>query len=282
MLICPHCQAPLQREAQRFVCEHNHSFDIARQGYVNLLPVNQKRSKNPGDDKAMVTARQQFLESGHYLPLVDSIERQIWQHTRSDSSKPLTFIDAGCGEGYYTDQIHKRISKQTPLSTCGFDISKAAIALAAKREKESITWFVASIKSIPLQMHCADCILSVFSPVQAKPLHTIAAPNATLITLNAGADHLIELRKRLYETITPHESDKLADLSTFWQTVHHEEVKFRFELNTLTEQEHLLHMTPHYWRAKPERKKLVQQGLIGPITAHIKLSVLKPKEMPNE
>ena len=65
-LICPLCAAPLTRQENRFVCPAGHSFDIARQGYVHLLPVQNKRSLNPGDTREQVLSRRAFLEAGYY------------------------------------------------------------------------------------------------------------------------------------------------------------------------------------------------------------------------
>ena len=91
MVICPVCKTPLTREKPCWHCENNHSFDVARQGYVNLLPVQQKHSLTPGDTKEMVAARRAFLDGGHYLPIAETLAKLV------KSVAPETLLDAGCG-----------------------------------------------------------------------------------------------------------------------------------------------------------------------------------------
>ena len=103
-LICPIEGEPLDVDAKRLFCKNGHSFDIARQGYVNLLPVQHKRSKQPGDSKEMVVARARFLNSGVYTPLAEELA-EIYLYLLEDMNKlddqQLCLMDAGCGEGYY-------------------------------------------------------------------------------------------------------------------------------------------------------------------------------------
>ena len=72
-LICPICEKPLHLQARSLVCPENHSFDIARQGYVNLLPVQRRHSAHPGDTKEQVASRREFLEGGFYAPIADAL-----------------------------------------------------------------------------------------------------------------------------------------------------------------------------------------------------------------
>ena len=76
-LACPLDGAPLQRQAVSLRCPEGHCFDLAAQGYVNLLPVQNKRSRDPGDSKEMVAARRRFLEVGHYQPIADAVARAV-------------------------------------------------------------------------------------------------------------------------------------------------------------------------------------------------------------
>ena len=91
-LFCPICGKPLRKTDRALVCEDRHSFDIARQGYVNLLPVQQKHSKNPGDTREQVLSRRAFLEAGYYAPICDAL---------IDAAKALhltgPILDVGCG-----------------------------------------------------------------------------------------------------------------------------------------------------------------------------------------
>ncbi|MGB0987591.1 MAG: putative RNA methyltransferase, partial [Pseudoalteromonas spongiae] len=77
LYFCPMCQTPLADDTHRLICANNHSFDKAKEGYINLLPVQNKKSKDPGDNKEMVMARRAFLARGHYNFLRDAICQQI-------------------------------------------------------------------------------------------------------------------------------------------------------------------------------------------------------------
>ena len=114
-LVCPVCGCALTRQDRSFVCENRHSFDVARQGYVNLLTVQQKHSLAPGDTREQVLARRSFLESGHYGPIADALIAALRRHGASGR-----LLDVGCGEGYYST----RICRELGLSLTGLDISK--------------------------------------------------------------------------------------------------------------------------------------------------------------
>src|SRR5690606_4067516 len=94
MYLCPLCQQPLHLSAKQYQCANRHSFDIAREGYVNLLPVQHKNSKDPGDNKDMMQARRDFLHAGWYAPLAQAVSDTVTKLA------PDTLLDLGCGEGY--------------------------------------------------------------------------------------------------------------------------------------------------------------------------------------
>ncbi|MBQ8800799.1 MAG: methyltransferase domain-containing protein, partial [Clostridium sp.] len=115
---CPNCAAPLTREERRYLCPAGHSFDLAAAGYTHLLPANQKNSKNPGDDKAMVAARTAFLDAGYYAPLRDTL-CAVTAEVLTDRDG-CAVLDCGCGEGYYTAGIAQAVKARI----AGIDISK--------------------------------------------------------------------------------------------------------------------------------------------------------------
>ena len=102
-LACPLDGAPLRRHGGALRCGRGHSFDLASQGYVNLLPVQNKRSLDPGDSKLMVAARRRFLNAGHYAPIAAAVGRAVLAGRPGDA--PTACLDAGCGEGYYLRQL---------------------------------------------------------------------------------------------------------------------------------------------------------------------------------
>ncbi|WP_413700099.1 putative RNA methyltransferase [Psychromonas sp. KJ10-10] len=121
--ICPLCQSPFSQQKNTQVCQNNHHFDIAKEGYLNLLPVNAKNSKNPGDNKEMMMARRNFLNSEGYLPLAEKLAGLVSQLLAEKTE--ATILDLGCGEGYYTNYLANNLPSSTVINA--LDISKVAI-----------------------------------------------------------------------------------------------------------------------------------------------------------
>ena len=123
-LTCPVCGGALHREERSLRCGAGHCYDIARQGYVNLLRTNRSKDKRHGDDKRMVAARTAFLDAGYYAPLRDAVAAAATEYTSGDAG----VLDAGCGEGYYTAHVlHTLQAQGKSPSVCGVDISRDAL-----------------------------------------------------------------------------------------------------------------------------------------------------------
>ncbi len=194
-LACPLCGTALVHREQRYACANNHSFDIARQGHVHLLPVQHKRSKEPGDSKTMVAARGRFLDAGHYLPLAAALIEEVIEVA---AGRPITLLDAGCGEGWYLQQLLPHLAAGSCV--VGFDISKWAVQ-AATRRSPAVHWLVASNRQPPILPTSVDLCLSLFGfPVWAA-FHTLLRPNGELLLLDAGPDHLLALRELIYPEV---------------------------------------------------------------------------------
>lgn len=129
---CPLCHQPLTQANNSFVCPGRHQFDVAKEGYVNLLPVQHKRSRDPGDSAEMMQARRAFLDAGHYQPLRDAIVNVLKEKSNSEDA---AILDIGCGEGYYT---HAFADALAGCTTFGLDVSKVAIKAAARRYPQVI------------------------------------------------------------------------------------------------------------------------------------------------
>ena len=130
-LTCPVCGGALHREERSLRCGAGHCYDIARQGYVNLLRTNRSKDKRHGDDKRMVAARTAFLDAGYYAPLRDAIAAAATEYTSGDAD----VLDAGCGEGYYTAGVCAALREQNPgVRAAGVDLSRSALKKAARRE----------------------------------------------------------------------------------------------------------------------------------------------------
>ena len=95
-LICPLCGETLEKNEKSFRCPNRHGFDIARQGYVHLLPVQSKHSRSPGDTREQVISRRRFLEGGFYEPIARAVAQAAME-----TGVRGEILDVGCGEGYY-------------------------------------------------------------------------------------------------------------------------------------------------------------------------------------
>lgn len=247
-LRCPLCHDALALEASVARCARGHSFDRAREGYFNLLPVQHKNSLDPGDDADMVAARRAFLEAGHYARLRDTLQGLL------APLKPALLVDSGCGEGWYTAALAREAA-----ATFAFDISKSAMKRAARRDA-TISWAVASSNDIPLPEAGADAMLAIFSPVNAVEAARVLRPGAALLVAAPGEKHLWELREALYEEVRAHQADKWQEeLAPHFRF--HSEARLQFDIaladNAAVNQ--LLKMTPHYWRAAREKRTQVEQ-----------------------
>ncbi|MBL4711574.1 MAG: methyltransferase domain-containing protein [Gammaproteobacteria bacterium] len=256
-LACPIDGLNLDIYDKQWVCANGHTFDIARQGYVNLLPVQQKRSKHPGDSKAMVVARTHFLDSGFYQPLADKISAVVEMLTMGNTN--LCLLDAGCGEGYYLNYLCKTLSQSTQdmsLSLVGLDISKEAIIQSSKRNKD-ITWVVGTNRQPPIVESSVDIILCVFGFVSFDGFNKVLKPGGKLILVDPGPDHLQELREIIYKKTKPSDTEngKALDTNVF-SLINSQQCTFKTGNINNKDINNLLIMTPHLFRASKEGKQL--------------------------
>ncbi|MEL0637212.1 methyltransferase domain-containing protein [Marinomonas sp. TI.3.20] len=265
-LSCPIDRLPLSLQERSLVCAHGHSFDIAKSGYINLLPVQNKRSKDPGDSKDMVSYRQFFLNLGHYFPVVKNIIDQ-WPDDFTGSAA-CRILDAGCGEGYYLHHLADEFKKQE-LKThrLGLDISKWAVAAASKRDKET-TWIVGSNASLPMPDACLDVVLCLFGFPVFSEFHRTLSERGYLLLVESGEDHLIELRQILYPSIHPFKETHSSGVDGF-KLVKESSLHYPFTLNSQDEIQHLLCMTPHIHKASYEGKEAVKKLSTLNLTANI-------------
>ena len=161
-LHCPIDAAPLMTDELSLVCQHGHTFDVARQGYVNLLGPKDKRSKDPGDSKEMVSARVAFLNADFYQPLADACVDITLGYCSTVADGRITLMDAGCGDGYYLNHVQENLSNDlgNRTSLVGFDISKWAEQQCARRCDG--TWFVGSNRHIPMADGSVDLLFDMF------------------------------------------------------------------------------------------------------------------------
>ena len=246
LFTCPICGERLEKDAARYYCARRHSYDIASAGYVHLLPANQKNSLAPGDDKNMAAARNRFLNGGWYQPLRDRIARFAAELVPPGG----VVFDSGCGEGYYTDGIARRLEQGKPgVQVYGIDISKFSLRWAAKRNR-AISFAVASAYHLPLPEKSVDFLLNCFSPLAIDEFRRVLKPGGYFLYVVPAPKHMWELKCVLYDK--PYENrEQRVDYEGFdcvQVTRVEDQVHFRDRQTILD----LFGMTPYFWKTPKE------------------------------
>ena len=199
VLICPVCGDALQLggpQMRSLVCSDGHSFDLAKQGYVNLYrgkPMNEYT-------KESFQERQVILQRGMYAHLLEEIcsflRKTSESGTEADEKKVL--VDAGCGEGYYTREIAQQFDH---LQLYGTDLSRDSIQLAAGTANgmgagpADIKWFVSDISKLPVADGSVDYVLDIFTSANYQEFQRVLADDGYLIKIIPGEGHVKELRE---------------------------------------------------------------------------------------
>ena len=247
-LACPLDGLPLHCTGSAWRCVSGHSFDIASQGYTNLLPVQHKRSRDPGDSKEMVAARRRFLTAGFYQPIADAVSRAALADLPAGLASGC--LDAGCGEGYYLRQLATAVSDQQTLALLGLDISKWAVLAAAKQDRRP-SWVVGTNAKLPVLPGTLDRVLCLFGFPVYPEFARVLKPGGLLLQADAGPDHLRELREIIYPSLKP-ERPAGAQTPPGFRRLPTQTLRFPIELTSAGQIADLLAMTPHLHRASAE------------------------------
>ncbi len=252
-LRCPVCGASMTYCADigagQLACTGTkpHMFDCAKSGYVHLAP----RHSGGGDARDAVRARTAFLSAGYYRVAVEALDELLRRYAPDG-----LVVDAGCGEGYYTNTLASHNRER--FSLCGFDLSRDAVDAAAKRAKREGTgahFAVASLFALPLQDATAAAVINVFAPCAEAEFCRVLRPEGMLITVGAGERHLLGLKQALYETT--YENTERADLPHDMMLCERKTVKDTIRVVGQEQIEHLFSMTPYYFCTSPaDREKL--------------------------
>jgi len=286
ILRCPLCGTALGREERILRCASGHCFDLAKEGYVNLLPPGKGKNARTGDEKDMLRARRDFLAGGYYSPISDAIAELLSRHLPDGDT---VLCDSGCGEGWhtlrYTRGLHCRTGRN--ILTIGFDASKYGAACGMKNavregtfgeigtEGELRTYFFpGNLFSLPLAEHTVSAVISMFAPVAAEENLRVLRKDGILLTAASGREHLREMRELLYTDV--HYSDKDPRFEGF---VPADEQTVRFQI-TLPDREtvsHLFMMTPFYYKTTEEgRARLFREETLT-VTAETVLRVYRQR-----
>jgi len=244
LLRCPVCglSGETDPEKKRFYChgKKQHSFDFAKSGYLNLC-----LSAKAGDLREAVRARSAFLEEGYYLPLSNEINAILTE------LQAKSVLDAGCGEGYYTNRM-----AEVSETVFGADLSKFGIEKAANTAKHAGTnafFAVASLFELPVIDGCFDAVTNLFAPCCESEFFRVLKPGGHLILVGAGERHLMGLKNVLYDT--PYLNPERNDLPKKMELVEKRNLHPTISVKGTDMIRALFSMTPYYWRTSPSDSK---------------------------
>ena len=243
-LICPICGSELYSDGKSFRCKpiegsKSHCFDISSSGYADLS----YRNGGSGDSKEAVNDRTAFLNKNYYRPLSRKINRLCSKHL----PESFLMVDAGCGEGYYSDNI----ASDFPQSfVFGADLSKHAVHRASVRRNmrggRNCFYAVSSVFALPVRASSADGMLSMFAPIAEEECLRVLKNDGILIIGAAGDRHLYDLKAAIYDEV--HINDSRADLPTNMELVEKVNVSYRITLDNNADILKLFGMTPYKFR----------------------------------
>lgn len=225
-LACPVCGAALEQTEGALRCDVGHSFDVGRQGYVNLLPGRAKAGT--ADTTEMIAARQEFLDSGAYEPIFSAVVEAA--RNAVDESVPGVILDIGSGTGHYLAALLDAFPDRAGVA---LDISKHAARVAA-RSHERVGAIVADAWApLPLRPDFTQLILVAFSPRNADEFARVLAPGGTLIIVTPNPSHLWEIVGPLgLITVDPRKGERLAiKLGGLFEHVAEQIVEYPLELS---------------------------------------------------
>lgn len=242
-LLCPACRSPLTKAGKVFSCEGGHSFDIAKQGYVNLLLGN---GKQHGDNALMIKARARFLSRGYYAPLANALRQAASSHLKADA----TLLDIGCGEGYYTAALREAVGEGGKIYA--FDISKDALKATAARHLDA-TLFVASAYNLPIADESMDGVCLFFSPYAREEILRVLKKGGIFFMAIPAEEHLFGLKRALYDTpyLNRTEDTAIEGLRLLSDVA----VKDEITLPDADAIQDLFTMTPYYYKTSQKDKE---------------------------
>ena len=265
ILQCPVCGQELMREERVRKCKSRHSFDVAKEGYVNLLSAH-KSGDTTGDNKEMARSRRDFLNKGYYEPLARAVTDALGKY----SSEGDAVLDICCGEGYYTAYAAEKLDR----SFYGFDLSKNMVRLAAKR-RCGATFFVANISSIPVRNNAVKAAFHLFAPFHAAEFCRIIADDGVILTAIPGREHLFGLKEILYDK--PYENDEKEPDAEGLEVIEKIRVRNEIALNSHEDISALLQMTPYYYHTPTEGMNRLAQ--VKELTTPIEFVIIVYRKM---
>lgn len=211
-LRCPHCGASLTHTGRALTCAGGHSYDVARQGHVALLPPRRKAAS--GDSAEMVAAREAFLGAGHYAPIAEAVAATAHASAAGGTEAGVCVVDLGAGTGHYLAAILEELTDAWGIA---LDASRPALRRALRAHPRVAAVACDVWHELPVQDGAADLIVNVFAPRNGREIARILSPDGTLVVVTPTPDHLRELvssigmlrvdedkQPRLHAALAPH------------------------------------------------------------------------------
>ena len=249
-LKCPLCSSKMELSNgdRSLVClgARRHCYDISSKGYVNLMPPGRAQG---GDSRDAVKARKDFLSLEYYSPAAEAIANILEKHL----NKGDVIVDAGCGEGYYTDGIARALA-EAEISVSAFDISRDAVKFAYKRNP-SISFAVASAYKMPVADGSFSGAINMFSPLAADEVRRSLCEGGIFIMAIPAENHLFGLKKATYRT--PYKNEVADKTLAGFDLIEEVSVSYELNLDSSDKIRSLFMMTPYAYRTGKEDRERV-------------------------
>ena len=242
ILICPVCGGALTQTGRSLRCGAGHCFDLAKEGYVNLL-TGSRPGDATGDSREAARYRRDFLNKGYYAPLREALCARF-------AGRSGRLLDLCCGEGWYSSAL----AALPGLELWGFDLAREMVRLAAKRGAD-MSLFVANLSRIPVRSESVDWATLLFAPFLEPKLVRVLKPGGRLTLAVPGRRHLYGLKQAVYDS--PYENDEALPPAKSLRLLGTERVTGRITLASQADIQAVFRMTPYYYRTSPaDRAKL--------------------------
>ncbi len=191
VLACPVCSSRLSPVPDGARCERGHQFDMARQGYLNLLPSGTRSAA--GDSAEMVAARARFLAGGHFDGIAEAVARaarQACANAAGEPSSPPVVVEIGAGTAFYLARVLDALPEAIGVA---LDSSRYAARRAARAHGRAIAVVADAWQALPLPDSSVDMVLDIFAPRNAAEIARVLRPVGMLLVVTPTDAHLREL-----------------------------------------------------------------------------------------
>lgn len=261
LFVCPVCGEKLNKEERRLLCGKGHSFDLAKEGYANLLV----RGGSHGDNKEMVLSRRRFLSKNYYLPMAKRLSETILSYVTDSAA----LLDCGSGEGYYTDIVEKALYARDGKSDLyGFDISKDAVKASAKLNKR-LNLAVASAYRQPFADESFSLAYNVFSPLAIDEVRRVLKDGGIFVMVIPDEYHLYEMKAKVYDT--PYKNTVEDTGIKGFALISDEPIRYTMNIDSSEDISSLFGMTPYAYRTRRENaERLLSLDRLS-VSAHFRI-----------